>query len=183
MVFITTVNILPATSLWHGGAVGKARVSSTGCLEMLQQHTRRRRKYRLTAREKGSRKIAVHLLTVSCYVNKPSKPSSIDFTDGAVAYSELYCWQAGSYRIRVLLTLKMCLSACDYLPPPYLTPTGLPPLAVHTQSYEEDIANPRRFLPSDMAKEVTSYVPDESYTRPGATACAKGSSVKCRGRF
>ena len=41
----------------------------------------------------------------------------------------------------------------------------------------------RRFLPSDMAQEVTSYVPDESCTRAGATVCAEGSSVECRGVF
>ena len=65
--------------------------------------------------------------------------------------------------------------------PPCLTSTAPPPLPVHTPSNEMDIANPRRFLPSGMAQGVTSYVTDESYTRAGATACAEGSSVECRG--
>ena len=39
--FITTVNVLTATSLRHGGAVGKARASLTGSLGILQQHTRK----------------------------------------------------------------------------------------------------------------------------------------------
>ena len=75
---------------------------------------------------------------------------------------ELHCWQVGIYWI--VSDLFESVYVRMRLPPCLTTRTAPPPLPVHTPSNEMDIANPRRFLSSDIAQRVASNVPYKCYT-------------------